>query len=647
MKAESYSGGSFLGRVGMDTGIAIVALVLGAAFLALSTVVSTILALMIPMAIVSASVLYLSTKWYGVEVPAREHFVVSDRIGHGLRLATVVGLAGMVFVGTLTGGRTIPFFGIAILVYGLIFGQIFFVEAERLRPGSVLVQVIAFAVVLRGVALLTTPGLIGIDVWVHITDYAAAISEQGELAAIGDTKYVGAPLYHLLVVTAADTIGTSLRTGLYATVGLVVPLSALFVFYTSKYVVPVRWALFATAAFAISDRFVLWGIHLIPTSMGLVFFLGVVYATTKVYMTGSRWPYALVILFGLATILTHHISTTILLVFLGVGALIQLTMWLGPDIFGIGRHSADRRAVNFLGLLLVLLPVTIVDWSLSPAGDGSFLSVMLTRAGAGLTSLGAPSTGDWGSAVPTPIEGLVTTVPTSVQALFAMGLTVLLMISLVGVFTLFRRRRLDLLTLTWIGSFGVMLFVVLGMPLLGMEFLIPSRWTAFLYVPMVLLGAVGLWQLTSSVTRRQAVSLLLVIALLFTVPMLVDHKATIEKPVFEDYQLTPAYSDAELDAAQTIGTIHPTGETIQADKPYYLLLRDWQQLSPRPEMLSLSDAGTVTGSHVVYRTRLAEHSPMVGFEGQDVRAELPIESVCRPDMDVIYSNGDVHYCRGA
>jgi len=526
----------------------------------------------------------------------------------------------------------------------LVFVQIFFLRQSALRPALGLAEIIGLAVILRGAALLVTPGLIGIDVWVHIPNYAASIREAGQLGAIAHSKYFGAPLYHLLVVVAAEAFHSTLRTALYATVGVVMPLSTLLLYYTTERFLPVRWALFAAAAFAIADRAVLWSIHLIPTSMGVVFFIAIVYGTATIHATRrSRGMYALVLLFAVATVLTHQISTFVLLVFLGAGTLAQLYVRVLDPRLASGTTARERPRVNFAALLAVTLPLTVIDWSVSPPRGPSFLEGMLATALTRLQTasplgLRGATTADTG-----PIDAWVTTVPLPIEVIYSLGMAVLLCVSLAGAFALLGRERLNSLSLTWIVAVAVMLFVALGMPLLGLYFLIPSRWIAFVFVPMILLGAFGLRHLEMNLSPRRFTAVLLVFTLLYAGPMLVDHKATIEEPVFDDAQLTPAYSESELDAARTISTIHPEEERIHGDRPYYLLLRDWHQL--RAGVLDLNSDGTVSGDHVVHRTKLSEGSPKVGYRETTVRAQLPVEAVCRPTMEVVYSNGDVRYCR--
>lgn len=627
------------GSVELGTLGALIALALVVVALPLQLFVSTIFAVTIPLAVGTGSVLYLFTKRYG-QGSRYQTGLLPYRAGHVLRLTTLVGVSAMILTGV--GGRSVTFFGVATVVGVLIFAQIFFLPEDQLKPLILLAEILAFATVLRWAALLSTPGLIGIDSWVHITNYAESIRQAGELSAIAESKYFGAPLYHLLVVIASEAFGTTLRTGLFLTLGLVMPIALLLMYYATNYFLPVRWALFAVATIAIADRVMEWSLHLIPTSMGLVFFIGIFYGIARIQATNRPlWLYGLVFGFSIAVIFTHQISTFIVLVYFGTGVLAQLYFWFSDS--GANRAAETEPKINFVALMALTLTLTVINWGFSPPEGESFLGGMIETAASRLQSIEPLSLESSVTVNTEPIAGLVTTAPTYVDVIYALGLSVLVAISFLGVFTLLQRTNLNVISLSWILAFGAMLFVTLVMRLFGLDFLIPSRWFAFMYVIMVILGAYGFQHLELNASRGQFVLVVVAFMLLFTGPMLVNHKGAYENPVFDNYQQSPAYSQSELSGAETIGAIHPEGVAIQSDKPFYLLLRDYQLMDAGP--LNLTSDGTVSGDHVVYRRHQSESSPTVNYRGDTVRATLPPEAVCKPSMDVLYSNGDVQYCK--
>jgi len=627
-----------------DTAGALFGLLVAVALFPLRFYVTSVFVETVPLVVGAASALYLVTDQYDSASPSLEQTRIGAVGAHKLHAATVVGLAAMIFVAVLTGGRTTAFFGVSGLVGTLLFVQIFFVDREALEPVMVLVQIVAFTLLVRWLALATTPGVIGIDAWRHLPDYAASVRASGDLSGIADTKYYAAPLYHLLVVGAAEVFGSSLRTALYATVGIVVPLAVCLVYYTTAPYLSIRWALFATATFAVADHVIRWGLHLIPTSLGLIFFLGVFYAVSAVYATERSLPaYGFVLLFAFATVLTHQISAFIVVLFLAVGAVVQ-----GYFRFVVPRVPRTRSAhgpasVNFAALLLIVAPVTAADWSLAPREGTAFLQSMVESA---TTRLGEAAFLDLASATDTStasIAEFTTSVPQWVLFVDSIGFLLLFLVSILGLFALLRNAYFESLSLVWISLTIVMLAVTLGMPLLGLYFLLPTRWYAFLYVPMVILGAYGLYHAEVTLSARQVATLLVLFALVFPGAMLINHSATRDAPVNENAYHRFAFSQGELDAAETIASIHPSDAELRTDDPYFLLFRNRHIMSTAP--FELRSDGTVVGEYAVYREHLANGGTQVYYDGEMVRAQLPADSVCGPSMDTVYTNGDVRYCR--
>jgi len=629
----------------LDVVFAAVVFMVAVVLFPLRFLVSSVFVDTIPVAVGGTSALYIVASRYGGARATVQELTLSPEVSRVTRLSVVIGLAAMVFVGTLTGGRTVPFFALASIIGMLIFVQILFVREQELRPAAVLGQVVLFALVLRGVALFTTPGLIGVDSWEHVYQYAAAVQSSGHLSAIAESKYYSAPLYHLLVVVSADAFGSTLRTGLYLTVGVVLPLATALLYYATRQFLDVRWALFAAATFAVADHVVRWGLHLIPTSMGLVFFIGVFYGISKIYTTDRELTmYAFVLALGVATVLTHQISTFLLLMFLGVGAASQVALQhlkprLGPN------HTYDPdKYINFIGLFVVVLPLTLLNWSLAPRRGSSFLDQMFEVS---QTKLATAEFLDLASASPIEsraVNSMATDIPASVGVVDALGFLVILSVALAGTFALLRHDRLKPLPVTWIVATGLMVLVALGGPLFGLYFLVPGRWYAFMYVPMALLGTYGVRHFATTLSARQFAVVAAVFVLLFTGPMLINHKATPDDPVAQEAYHQFAYSESEIAAAETITEISPAGVTVRADDPYYLLMGDWQGANVRP--LAVTADGEIRRGHVIYRRAQRHGATQIVFGDRMVRAQLERDSVCRPTMDVLYTNGDVWYCSG-
>jgi hypothetical protein len=635
-----------LGKWELDSFGAATALAIGVLSVPLGLFVSQILVRAIPLVFVGASGLYLLV---GRRRPATEFGSVqlSASTAHVLRAGILVGLAGMVFVGTYTGGRTVPFLLLTSVVGSAIFTQILLARDEALRPSVVLAELLAFSLIVRGTALLTMPGLVGVDTWTHVTGFAQSIQQAGHLGAISDSKYYAAPLYHLFVVIAAEAFNSSLRTALFATLGIVLPVSTLLIYFTARYFLAPRWALFGAATYGVSDHVVHWAIDLIPTSMGLVFFLAVFYLVAKTYVSENRRPtYVLAIFFSAAVVFTHQISAFITLVFLGSGALADvMRRRLLPD--GLqGDTQTDRPSVNFATLFVLLSGLTVVNWTMTPAREGSFLMRMIglfrhhLRTSGGFLNLASASSG---TPTPEPVEAMLVDVPLSVELIDSLGFLLLLFVALVGSFALLRRSGLNSLTLTWVVAFGLMALVTLGTPLFGLYTLVPSRWYAFMYAPMAVVGAVGLKFVYPLLSQRAVVAGMLVFALLFPGAMLVSHKATPDNAVFDDSYVDFAYSEAELEAADTIAAIHPDDGGLQTDHPYRTLFDRWQNQPAEP--FNVTDDGTPSGESVVYRDHQTTNVSKMEHRGVTRKVRMPYGRVCSESGDTVYTIGTVQYCR--
>ncbi|MFC7205399.1 ArnT family glycosyltransferase [Haloferax namakaokahaiae] len=630
----------------LDTFVATAVLVLAIVLFPLRFFASQILIETVPIVLGGASVVFLAVKYYGHEDASFANWQLSEETIHVLRAATIVGLGGMVSVGLLTDGRTVPFFMVASVVGTLIFVQILFSEESALQPSVIIGELLAFALILRGIALLTTPGLIGVDTWTHVFEFAGAIREAGELSGMSESKYFAAPLYHLFLAVAGELFHSSLRTALYVSLGFAIPFSTLLIYFTSRYFLSVRWSLLALAMYSVSDHVVRWGLEIIPTSMGVAFFLAIFYGAAKIYVSENRRPlYALVLFFCLAIVLTHQISSFVALVFLGAGMVTQLGYrYALPE--RIAHHLYDsRKQVNFVGLFAFTMVVTFVDWMYTPLSSESFLTGMIDlfrrqfEAYAGFLNIVSNT-----SVTSSTIESLITTIPVTVGLIDTLGFLLLLLVTLIGSFTLLRQNRLKMLHMTWLISAGIMLFVALGMPIFGIYTFVPNRWFAFLFVPMALAAAFGLRYLTAHHPSKAIVVGILIFAVVFPGATMIGHKGTPDDPVFNDIYPEFSYTESELQAAETISSIHPSGETLQTDHPYWTVYERRQQ-DDRMKQFELTDRGTIAADAAVYRPYQTEGAPKATYNGELLRVQLPHDSVCGPARDTVYTIGSVEYCR--
>ena len=590
----------------------------------------------LPPLIGTACLVYLAGRYRNVADPIgfdRRRLGTDGRVAAGL---TFLGIGILALVGATQSGRTVPFLAVTGLVGSAILAQILFLDDEALGVGVVLTQVLALAIVVRFTALLTTPGLVGVDSWTHLTEYATAIRAEDSLSAIAGVKYRTAPLFHVLVVVAADALGAPLRTATYLSLGLALPLATTLCYTIGTFLFEERCALLAAAVFATSDHVVRWGVHIIPTSMGLVFFLGSLVAATRLVAGDTRWSsYLLVAAFGVATALAHQISAFILLVVLGVGSAVQL-LW--PLL------STDARRGGWLWPVFLLETGVVLGlWSVTPYHDSTFITELLeTIERTVATSVGFLNLASSEPTGPGGAAGAGT--PIGIEFLDALGFFALSFAVVLGGVAVFRRHNASPAMGTYAVAAGVLTVFTFGLPLFGFNTFLPGRWYAFMYVPMAIVAAVGCRFAVRQFSPRTAMTGLLVLALVLPGGMAINHKGTPEAPVFDEEYVTYAYDGAELTAVETVRETRPdSADPIYTDHPYRTV---FERTGATPANVLAIEDGVIVHDTVVYRQYQSRGAPVLMIGDTAVNRQVSLEEVCRREMHRLYSNGDVVVCTG-
>lgn len=542
-------------------------------------------------------------------------------------------VASLVFAGggfllllaAATGGRGVGFHLLSGVLGSALLIHIWL--GRELRPGLTLACVVVLAVVVRIAALATTPGYVGLDIWSHIPSFATAIMAEGSVEAIAGDKYAVSPLYHLAVISTALLADVSLRTALILSIGTGMLVAPPLVYAIARPVLDVRWALFAATLYSLADHAILWGIYLVPTSLGLLFFLGLFYALFDVirrgYTVGNT---ALFFLFLLAVVFTHQVSSFIAAVLVGSAVLAQL-------VLSVPRLTPNRPT-NLIWVFLGCVGLVVGLWTVTPysGAGGSFVDTVLvflreahqTTSGIAI-EYGVPEA-DYGMR---PLDSRF-------QLVEAAGFLLLAVAAGVGTVGVANRARVDQPTLTLVFAAAVMGAVLLVPALIGIRTFLPGRWFAFLFVPLAILGALGTERL-GSLGPRWLLACVVVFALVFPLSMAVSAPATVENPVVEE-RPQYAFSGAELSGMGTIGE-HNT-EPVHTD---YLYAEAFDRTETQPAQSAALSGDGVEGDPYVHREYQATESPLYGPDHNDLSVQqVDRETACNGHLS--YDNGEVALC---
>lgn len=556
------------GRLDVIAGL--LGLLAAVALLPLQFLMSQVYIRTLPIVLGCASLLYLHAVR---DEHHSEIATLSPRTTRILPNLLILGSAALIMIAGVSGGRTLLFYDIAAAVGTTLFAQILFTSTDDFSPGLLLVQIVLFGLVIRFTALYTTPGYVGIDVWTHMGQWSEQVFRAQSLQPISDEKYYASPLYHLLVVGSSLLLDVSLRSALFLVLGVAMPVSVLLIYGTATFFVEPRWAVFATAAYAVSASVIEWGIHLIPTSLGLIFFLAIFYSLDRMLRIDYKpRDFGLVVFFSVAVILTHQISAFIMLVFTGSGLLAYFGLSLG--LFDIGRssweRSSTRESVNLTGLLVFDLGLITFMWSLTPYQGNSFLITILNyftntiKQSAGFGNLAGTAQAVPSGAMPSP-----TLMERVVTYLDVLGFLLLLLLTIVGCLYIIRQKNVSHATFTSVIATVIMLVFVFGFPMFGIRTFVPGRWYPFVAAPMAVIAAIGLSYLVKNTQPSVMVVVMLLFVVVFPATSLMASSATQDQPPLPHTQTRYSYTESELAAVHTVNTYAGNKSTNWVtDHPY-------------------------------------------------------------------------------
>ena len=638
---QSDAGGLFGGRY--DRIAAVLALVLAVAMFPLRFVLSHIYASTFPIVLALASILYLlATRrerasgyalptfpgWAALLVPSLTFFTIS----------------GMVVVAAMASHRSITFFGLAGVAGSLLLAQVFFTAEEDLRPGVVLLEVLSLALVVRFAALYTTPGVIGVDTWSH-TSFVQGIVSQHSLSAIG-TKYYASPLFHLYAAFTALLTDSSARNGVYLSFGLAYPFVMLTVYPITRLFAPARWALLATALFAINDQAIRWGLTLIPTSMAFGMYLAALYLLLRLLVKNyEARDTALLAVLIVGITLTHQVSSFVMLVTLGgvfAAGLLLRSDYLFP------RSTAS----HMFGLLMFNLGTIVLVWSVTPYLGGTFTSVMVNRLRgrlrtAALFDMGNSAKNVAGSA------GSASGSDAFMRTLYAyidtLPFLIMLTVAVIGALYVLRSDRANHATLGLVAAVCGMAVFALALPVAGLALFVPGRWFVFMSVLFAVLGALGLGYLTERLNPKALFAFVAIFLLLYPSVAVVAGGATPDNPLFPEYRIRTGYSDTEVAAVETITSTTPTGAPFRyTDDPYRtVFIRGYGQDTGK---MVVPPNDPVPHEVVIYREYQTQGAPLVfntTVRNQTKMTQLRQSKICPGSRSKVYTNGDVMVCTNA
>lgn len=340
---------------------------------------------------------------------------------------------------------------------------------QQLLLGQILLLGISF----KAGAFFFYPTVSGIDPFGH-QQWIEELLATGEFPQ--NVGYTPFPVMHLLAGATSLICGNSSKMGLFS-VSILYSIALLAVFPMGKKLLGARTGLIAALLLSLSDYQIMWGVQIIPTSLGIAWFTLILMALAK--RDGAEasqdklvWTISVLLFLGVM-LFTHTLSAFVLLVAL-------VTILTTTALLALSKLSPRRTVVSMtLAGLFGIAMLTYWMWSFPHPERAFFTKMVLSFRSA----MSVAQVGD--------VE-LVTQIGSfDALTVFAgeAGWTLLLVPATMGLISAFNPRLRSTEFLVWALLMAVFLGIVYGSGVMGVQQILPSRWIAFLYVPVCLLVA--------------------------------------------------------------------------------------------------------------------------------------------------------------
>ncbi|TKR25462.1 hypothetical protein [Natronomonas salsuginis] len=485
----------------------------------------------------------------------------------------------------------------------------------------------------------------GVDIYSH-SHFVQTTAQEGSLIVFSTNKYFYSPFYHILVAVGELTYSVPTRDAIALTVLLAVTVLPVIIVYSitsafwNRQVGLIAGWLYVTADFAIN-----WGIQVIPTSLGVVFFALLLFSLVKYTNLKEKRQYGLVISFIVSLMFTHQVS-----LFIGITAIGVLTL-----VILIYRMELSETALN-LGLVAgfsMFVDFIVTKYS-GPSGEASFFDVVLGNLLAALLSMGALTR----SEIKLPQDPTIS--PSGAAALTLLQVTgsaLLLLLAVFGALYWLSMQRTNREFFTGVLLSGIvtaLLAVTLAGPAIGLRNLLPNRWWAFLYLPLTILAGPGLLVLVQEMrykwTGRSEMVIGFVVLLLFispyTVLMVGNHAGAPDQPFLDDAPGAESLSISDQDQELIEHSERYQGDLdIITDRRLSAIFSRYYDVSSRTLYIDYNEPASLYQPSIIVNrkyihTKHAQYEVEYNDQRMVVHGAFPLKHLPVDNKSQLYNSGD-------
>lgn len=533
--------------------------------------------------------------------------------------------------------RPIPFFILVAMAYSVIAAQIFLNGAKKFVP-IILLEIFIIAIIIRGSIYFLFPSIYGNDPLFH-TNFVRNTISLGSIPNMGDYRYF--PYTHLLTAYVRELSGLSIKNA-YFVIAVIEVLASLFVFLIGKKLGGIRLGLLSAMVITLAPYNIFWGFWIIPMTLGMVFFIIILYLVLIRNTNPSIKMSILLVFFCLSIIFVHTVASFVswlILTLILIGIIIY--KFLFPQIrprklavlsfhnflFSPLQYRKFQLSFNLVSLFGVSL---FSYWMFIHHETGEDIFFLFTRSL--IVSL---------TKMDTESVTMVTLAPTfNYLSIFLIDLptTLLLFFGVLGSLYLIN-LDLDRVKFTFISSAIILVFLVYGGGLLGTTAILPGRWLVFIEVILILLSAYGIYLLVSTQkTVKKQLVVCSIIIFIFAFSAITTPLTNSESPFYaKELGMRSGLFESEITAANYLDS-HYNGTFARSSKYQFLkgvTLNPNETETYEGKMMAIRDYDLEKGFNV----------PLYGAKGKLLELVFPNSTfyayLDSPKCNKVYDNGEV------